>query len=123
MVSELNSSLTTAIGDMARALVAVAGREDSWGRVWHAPSNDPRTQRQALNDVLAAGGLAPVKVRGTADWLLATAGLVSPLARELRETSYVFRQPYVMSSKRTSDVLGLAPTPWDEVCRRTVTGN
>jgi nucleoside-diphosphate-sugar epimerase len=113
----------TDVGDMARTLAAVADREDSWGRIWHAPSNEPKTQRQALTDVLSAGGLAPVRVRGTADWMLAVAGLGSPLVRELRETSYMFRQPYVMSSSRTSGFLGLAPTPWDEVCRRTVTGN
>jgi nucleoside-diphosphate-sugar epimerase len=113
----------TDVGDMARTLASVADREVTWGRVWHAPSNEPKTQRQALEEVLAAGGLAPVQVRGTADWMLAVAGLVSPLVRELRETSYMFRQPYVMSSSRTTEFLGLAPTPWDEVCRRTVSGN
>lgn len=113
----------TDVGDMARALAAVADREDSWGRVWHAPSNEPRSQREALTDVLAAGGLPAVTVRGTPDWTLAVAGLVSPLVRELRETSYMFRRPYVMDSARTQDFLGLAPTPWDEVCRRTLEGN
>ena len=113
----------TDVGDMARTLAAVADREDSWGQVWHAPSNEPRSQREALTDVLAAGGLPPVTVRGTPDWTLAVAGLFSPLVRELRETSYMFRRPYVMDSARTQEFLGLAPTPWDEVCRRTVEGN
>ena len=48
----------TDVGDMARTLAAVADREDSWGQVWHAPSNEPRSQREALTDVLAAGGLS-----------------------------------------------------------------
>ena len=65
----------------------------------------------------------PVTVRGTPDWTLAVAGLFSPLVRELRETSYMFRRPYVMDSARTQEFLGFAPTPWDEVCRRTVEGN
>ncbi len=113
----------TDVGDMARTLAAVADREDSWGQVWHAPSNEPRSQREALTDVLAAGGLPAVTVRGTPDWTLAVAGLFSPLVRELRETSYMFRRPYVMDSARTQEFLGFAPTPWDEVCRRTVEGN
>ena len=113
----------TDVGDMARALATVAGREDSWGQVWHAPSNEPRSQREALTDVLAAGGRPPVTVRGTPDWTLRVAGLVSPLVRELRETSYMFRRPYVMDSTRTQEFLGLAPTPWGEVCRRTFEGN
>jgi nucleoside-diphosphate-sugar epimerase len=113
----------TDVGDMARALAAVADREDTWGRVWHAPSNEPRSQRQALSDVVAAGGLPPLPVRGMPDWMMAAAGLVSPLMRELRETSYMFRRPYVMSSAHTQEVLGLSPTPWEEVCRRTFDGN
>lgn len=113
----------TDVGDVARTLAAVADREDSWGSVWHVPSNEPRSQRQALTDVLAAGGFPAVKVRGTPDWMLAVAGVISPLARELRETSYMFRRPYVLSSAKTSEFLGLSATPWDEVCRRTLGGN
>lgn len=113
----------TDVADMARTLVAVADRPDTWGRVWHAPSNDPRTQRQAITDVLAAAGHGPVPVRGIPTLALRAIGLVNPLMREVAELSYMFGRPYVMSSAHTQSVLGLAPTPWDEVCRRTATGN
>ncbi len=113
----------TDVGDMARTLVAVADRPETWGRVWHAPSNEPRSQRQALTDVLAAADLEPVPVRGIPDPVLAAVGLFSPLMREVRTMSYMFGRPYVMDSTRTGDVLGLQPTPWAEVCRRTVSGN
>lgn len=113
----------TDVGDMARALAAVAGREDTWGQVWHAPSNEPRTQQQGLTDVLAADGLPPVPVRGIPDPVLAGLGFFAPLIRQLREMSYMFQRPYVMSSTHTQEVLGLTPTPWAQVCHRTVTGN
>jgi nucleoside-diphosphate-sugar epimerase len=113
----------TDVADMARTLVAVADRPDTWGRVWHAPSSEPRTQRQALHDVLAAAGHGPVPVHGIPVPALKAAGRFSPLLREVAELSYMFTRPYVMDSRRTQDVLDLAPTPWLQVCRRTVDGN
>ncbi|CAA9381159.1 MAG: Nucleoside-diphosphate-sugar epimerases [uncultured Propionibacteriaceae bacterium] len=113
----------TDVIDMARTLVAVAGREDSWGQVWHAPSNPPRTQREALTDVLAAEGKPAVAVRSYPRLVTAVGGRVSRLMRELNEMAYMFERPYEMSSSRTQEFLGMAPTPWPEVCRRTADGN
>ena len=42
-----------------------------------------------------------------------------PLLRELRETEYQFAAPYVLDSSDIEEAFGLAPTPWDEVCRAT----
>lgn len=113
----------TDVADMARTLAAVADRPESWGQVWHAPTNAPRSQRQALADVLAAGGHGPVAVRSIPMPVLRALALVSPLMREIAELSYMWTRPYVLHSSRTQDVLGLEPSPWDEVCRRTVEGN
>jgi nucleoside-diphosphate-sugar epimerase len=113
----------TDVLDVARALVAVADRPETWGRVWHAPSNPPRTQRQALTDVLAAADRPPVAVRGYPRLVNRLGGKVSAMMRELGEMSYIFERPYVMESEVTQTALALAPTPWDEVCRRTAVGN
>ena len=43
-------------------------------------------------------------------------------SKEIAELSYQWTRPYVLSSARTQEVLGMAPTPWDEVCRRTALG-
>ena len=113
----------TDVADMAQTLAAVADRPEVWGQVWHAPSNAPRSQREALTDVLAAGGHAPVAVRSIPMPMLRGLALVSPLMREVAELSYMWRRPYVLDSSRTQEVLGLEPSPWDEICRRTVEGN
>lgn len=108
----------THVDDLSRTL-AVAGRaEKAWGKVWHAPSNAPRTQREAIADVCRAAGRDPVKV-GTLNAVLAVSRPFWPVARELQETAYQFTKPYLMDSALTQQELGLAPTPWDEVCRRT----
>ena len=109
----------TDVRDMARALVGVAVREDAWGRIWHAPTNPPRTQREAIADICRAAGREPVGVRAYPKAVLALGGLVSPMLRELKETAYQFDRPYILDSTAITHELGLQPTPWDEVCRRT----
>jgi nucleoside-diphosphate-sugar epimerase len=109
----------TDVRDMARALVAVASEPSAWGRVWHAPTNPARTQREVLQDVAASVGTSIGKVRSMPHVLLSVGGAVVPLLRELRETEYEFTAPYVLDSSDIEEKLGLAPTPWADVCRAT----
>lgn len=109
----------TDVRDMGRALVAVAAEQPAWGRIWHAPTNEPRTQADALADVCRAVDREPVRVRAYPRALLSVGGAVVPLLREMRETVYQFERPYVLDSSAIESELGLKPTPWDEVCRAT----
>jgi nucleoside-diphosphate-sugar epimerase len=112
----------TDVRDMGRALAAVAQHPHTWGRVWHAPTNEPRTQAEAIADVCRAVGREPVRVKGFPRWVLGVGGALVPLLRELRETEYQFTRPYVLDSGAITRELGLEPTPWPEVCRATATG-
>lgn len=109
----------TDVRDMGRTLATVATQESAWGRVWHAPSNAPRTQAEAVNDVLASVGAKPVTVKAMPNALLTVAARFVPVVRELRETLYQFTSPYVMDSSAITAAFGLEPTSWDETCRRT----
>jgi nucleoside-diphosphate-sugar epimerase len=109
----------TDVRDMGRALAAVAQAPQAWGRVWHAPTNPPVTQAQAVADVCRAAGKEPVSVKGWPRALLGIGGRLVPLLREMRETVYQFERPYVLDSTAIECELGLSPTPWDEVCRAT----
>lgn len=109
----------TDVFDEARALIAAAENEQAWGHIWHAPTNAPRTAAEAINDVLAAVGKPPVKVKRYPLVMTRSLAKVNPLFRELGETSYQRSAPYVLDSSRSEKFLGLAPSPWDEVCRRT----
>ncbi|MFY0405636.1 NAD-dependent epimerase/dehydratase family protein [Solicola sp. PLA-1-18] len=109
----------TDVRDVARTLVAVVDRPEAWGRVWHVPTNPPRTQTEAVNDVLAAVGKPAVRVRAIPRPITWAAGKVVPMMRELEELRYQWTRPYVLDSSAAQAELGLAPTPWDEVCRRT----
>ncbi|WP_291055843.1 NAD-dependent epimerase/dehydratase family protein [Herbiconiux sp.] len=110
----------TDVLDVARLLVAAAEDPSAHGRLWHVPSNPPRSQRQALGEVLAAGGLPPVAVSRIPVAGLRMGALVIPMLRELGELSYQWTRPYVLDDTATRAHFGMQPTPWDEVCRRTI---
>ncbi|MGU3432215.1 NAD-dependent epimerase/dehydratase family protein [Actinomycetes bacterium M1A6_2h] len=109
----------TDVLDEARALVAVVDRPDTWGRVWHAPTNAPRTLTEAITDSLAAVGKPPVRVVSIPGVVTRAMGLAMPMMREMNELSYQRNSSYILDSSLSEKELGLSPTPWDEVCRRT----
>lgn len=109
----------TDVLDVARALVTVAERPEAYGRVWLAPTNPPRSHRQAMSDVLAALGKPMVPMHGIPRVLTWAGGLVNADMRQYGVMSYVFTRPYVIDSSAIEQAFGLAPTPWPEVCRRT----
>jgi nucleoside-diphosphate-sugar epimerase len=112
----------TDVRDMGRALAAVAQAPQAWGQVWHAPTNPAVTQTQAVADVCRAAGREPVRVKAWPWALLGIGGRLVPLLREMRETEYQFKRPYVLDSSAITRELGLEPTPWPEVCRATALG-
>jgi nucleoside-diphosphate-sugar epimerase len=109
-------------GDAARMLVVAGTDPRAWGRAWHAPSNEPRSQREAVDDLALAAGSGRVRVRTVPAALLRGIGLVSPMMRELRETEYQFRDAFVMDSSAAQATFGLKPTPWDQVVAVTARG-
>lgn len=109
----------TDVLDVARAMDAVCREERAWGRVWHAPSNTPRTQAEAIGDVCDAVGRPTVKVTAYPGLALAALGMIAPMMRELKAVDYQFTRPFVMDSTAITREFGLEPTPWAEVCERT----
>ncbi|WP_040320187.1 NAD-dependent epimerase/dehydratase family protein [Aeromicrobium marinum] len=112
----------TDVLDMARLLVAAGADESAWGRVWHAPSAAPRTQRQALVDLARVGDLPEPKISVLRPRLVRTIGAVVPMLKELADLSYQWTAPYVLDDAVSRAHFGLEPTPWDESMRRTLAG-
>jgi nucleoside-diphosphate-sugar epimerase len=110
----------TFTGDVARMAVTAADDPRAWGRAWHTPSNPPRTQRSAVDDLARVAGVAPIRVRALPSVALHALGLVSPFLRELRETEYQFSEDFVMDSSASRTTFGLEPTPWDDVLAITL---
>jgi nucleoside-diphosphate-sugar epimerase len=112
----------TYIPDVAHMLVTAATDERAWGRLWHVPTNPPRTQREAVHDLCRAAGVDPVTVATLPHLAVRAIGLVIPMMRELEETRYQFVRPFVLDSTAAERTFGLTPTPWAQVCAATVAG-
>ena len=97
----------TYTGDMARALVELAGDEQAWGRAWHVPSAPAISIRDLAARYLAISGDKPVPIRQLPRFVMRTAGLVVPMARELAEMDYQFYAPFVLDSSLTERTFGL----------------
>lgn len=100
--------------DVARTLIACAQTPAAWGRAWHVPTSQPRTSREAINDIADVAGRAHVKVKSIPMPALRLLGLFSPMFRELPTTMYQFTMPFVIDDTATRHELGLEPTPWRE---------
>ena len=108
--------------DVARGLLVLADRPAADGQIWHLPAAEPLTARQFFNLAAeAAGRPTPVKANTAGPALLAVAGVFSPLLREMRETTYQFRAPFVVDATKFETTLGhLEPTPHRIAVQETI---
>ncbi len=105
--------------DVARTLVALGTDERAWGHIWHVPSAPAPTQRQVIERMAQLAGTT-VKVSTLSPALLRIAGLVVPMLRELRGTSYQFEAPFVVDASATEATFGITATPLDDVLTHTL---
>ena len=107
----------TSIHDCARTLVTVVADERSYGQVWFAPTNPALTIRQLATRFAQVNGAPRARVTAIPYPVMWTAGLFTPLIKELRTTRYQFTRPFVIDASATTDAFGLTPTPLDEALR------
>jgi nucleoside-diphosphate-sugar epimerase len=107
----------TSIIDCARALVTVAADERSLGQAWLVPTGPALTVRQLATRFAEINGAPAAKLTAIPYPVMWTAGLFSPLIKELRTTRYQFTAPFVLDSSATTEMFGLRPTPLDAVLR------
>jgi len=100
----------TSIVDVARTLVVVAAEERAWGQAWLTPTNPPLTVREIATRFTDLVGAPKPKLTALPYPVLWTAGLFSPLIRELRATRYQFVRPFVLDSSLTERTFELTPT-------------
>jgi nucleoside-diphosphate-sugar epimerase len=109
----------TSVHDAARTLVAVAQDERALGRAWLVPTNPPLTIRELAGRLAEVTDAPSPKLTEIPYPVLWTAGLVNPMARELRITRYQFTRPFVLDASDTTETFGLEPTPLAEALRET----
>lgn len=106
--------------DVARLMVIVASDRQAWGRAWHVPSHEPRTQRQVVRDLATAIAVPDFTVTSVPKALLWMVGLVNPVVRGLRETGYQMERPYILDDTAARTTFAMQPSPWNEIVAATV---
>jgi nucleoside-diphosphate-sugar epimerase len=101
--------------DVARLMMTLAEDERSWGKPWHVPSPEPRTQRQVVADIAAAAGVNAYRLSALGPVMEAIIGLFNPVVRELNRGGYQFTRPFIMSSHAAQATFGVTPKPWRQV--------
>jgi nucleoside-diphosphate-sugar epimerase len=103
----------TYTGDMARTMVTLSADDRAYGQAWHAPTLPAITIRDLADRFTDLTGRPRLKLRALPRFVMRTAGLVVPMARELAEMDYQFYAPFHLDSSRTEDTFGLKPTDLD----------
>lgn len=110
----------TSVTDAGRLAATLATDERAWGRVWHVPSNTPRTMREVAQDAAALADRPDPRILTFPRAGLTAMATVAPFARELLETRHQFERPFIMDSTLTEATFGLTATPWTDVIEETV---
>ncbi|WP_254716451.1 NAD-dependent epimerase [Actinomadura sp. WMMB 499] len=106
----------TAIGDAARALVAVARSADGWGRAWHAPMITASV-REVAGRLAALAGAPEPRLETMTDRELTLLGLGDPFWDELWETGHMSHRPYVVDASALAARFGVEASPLDGVLK------
>ena len=109
----------TYTGDMARALVELAHDERALGKAWHVPSAPAVSIRELADRYTDLTGRPRLKIRKLPRFVMRTAGLAVPMAREMAEMDYQFYAPFVLDSSLTERTFGLTATSLDVPLRET----
>jgi nucleoside-diphosphate-sugar epimerase len=112
----------TSITDCARTLVTAATDERAYGQVWLVPANPPLTIRQLAERFAQVNGAPQAKLTALPYPVLWTAGLFTPMLKELRTTYYQFSTPFVIDASATTAAFGLEPKPLDDALREAAAG-
>ncbi|OZC65502.1 epimerase [Rhodococcus sp. 06-470-2] len=100
----------TYVPDLAAAMITAAASPSLWNTVLHAPTAPAVSQRSMIEMFSAAAGLTAPKVGVIPAWVMRALRLVPGPMKELGDTLYQFRYPYVLDSSRSESILGQQPT-------------
>lgn len=108
--------------DMANTLVTLAADERAWGRAWHVPSAPAITVRELVKRYAIAAGRPQIKLVSLPRFVMRTAGVAVPIAREMAEMDYQWYAPFHMDSSETARTFGLQATDINVAIREQVSG-
>jgi nucleoside-diphosphate-sugar epimerase len=98
----------------------VATDPKAWGKAWHVPSNEAKTQKEIVNELAAVAGIKNPKLLSVPKVMWNLLGLFNPLLKALKETAYQFQHPYVLDDSAARKSFGMQPTDWKQILKEVV---
>jgi nucleoside-diphosphate-sugar epimerase len=108
----------TYVDDVADALLVLGERAEAPGRVWHLPTAPAQSTRALATRLGRELGLQ-VRLAQVPRWVMRTAGIFSPMLREVAEMMYQWEGPFVLDDSRFRATFGMAATPVETQVART----
>jgi len=106
--------------DVARLMRIVATDPKAWGKAWHVPSNEPRTQKELVSELAAVAGIQNPKLSSVPNVIWNLLALFNPLMKALKETAYQFERPYILDESAARKTFGIEPTEWKRILQSVV---
>lgn len=108
------------VPDVGPVAVALAGKEEAYGRWWNLAGVGTTTQREMAGRIFAAAGRRP-KLMVANKLMLRLVGLFNPFMREMVEMHYLLTTPLIMDDAALRGLLGeVRKTPYEEGVRQTL---
>jgi nucleoside-diphosphate-sugar epimerase len=106
--------------DVARLMQIVATDSKAWGKAWHVPSNEAKTQKELVTELAAVAGIKNPKLSSVTKVMWNLLGLINPLLKALKETAYQFQRPYILDDSAARKSFGMQPTEWKQILKDVV---
>ncbi len=105
--------------DLAKASIMVAEDKQTYGQVWHLPTDTARTQKEFAEMVFQEAGTSP-KIGTLSKGTIRVIGLFNKVIREVHEMYYEFEKPYLVSHEKFMKQYKFSVTPLDQAVKQTL---
>jgi nucleoside-diphosphate-sugar epimerase len=106
--------------DVARLMQIVATDSKAWGKAWHVPSNEPKTQKELVTELAAVAGETNPKLSSVPNVMWNLLAVFNPLMKALKETAYQMQRPYILDESAARKAFGMQPTEWKQILKEVV---
>ena len=106
--------------DVARLMQIVATDSKAWGKAWHVPSNESKTQKELVTELAAVAGIKNPKLSSVPAVMWNLLALFNPLMKALKETAYQMQRPYILDESAARKAFGMQPTSWKQILNDVV---
>jgi nucleoside-diphosphate-sugar epimerase len=98
----------------------VATDSKAWGKAWHVPSNEAKTQKELVTELAAVAGIKNPKLSSVPNFMWNLLAVFNPLMKALKETAYQMQRTYILDDSAARKAFGMQPTSWKQILNDVV---